>query len=136
MKLLLRPKTLILFCKVQMIWKTLKNDIVENKTFYSGAVRIFVAILLFWARDRHSYGYFILLRWTTCGVGVYFAYLSHKRGKDTWVWIFWVIALIFNPLIPFHLGRDVWVPIDVITGILILASIYFVREHEKANITK
>lgn len=92
--------------------------------------RLLVASLLFWALDRHNYGYYTFLRWITCGIGAYYTYIAYKNGKNTWAWILGIIALIFNPVIPFHLDRDIWASIDFVSGILIVVSIFFVRQKE------
>lgn len=89
--------------------------------------RIVTAVLLFWALDRHSYGYYTLLRWITCGVSAYFAYVAYENGKTAWAWILGIMTLIFNPIIPFHLKRDTWHFIDFVSGILMTASIFFVK---------
>jgi len=90
--------------------------------------RVLVALLLFWALDRHAYGYYTLLRWITCGAGGYFAYVAYESGKNTWAWILGIMALIFNPVIPFHLDRDTWATVDLISGVLLFVSIFFVRQ--------
>lgn len=34
-----------------------------------------------------------------------------------------VVAILFNPIIPFHFDRDAWMVIDLITGVLMLTSL-------------
>lgn len=94
-------------------------------------LRILVAFLLFWALDRHQYSYYTLLRWITCGVGLYCTYIAVETGKRLWAWIFGIAAIIFNPIFPIHLDRNVWAVIDIVLGILLLISIFFVREKKQ-----
>lgn len=91
-----------------------------------------VAGLLFWALAQHPYGYFILLRWITCGVSAYYAYLSYSLKRIPWTWLFGIIAIMFNPIAPIHLERQTWVYFDVSAGIIFLVSIIFVRELVKS----
>ena len=58
------------------------------------------------------YGYYQLLRLVVCGVGAYFAYTAYQWGKLRAVWLFGGIAALFNPFVPIHLTRELWIPID------------------------
>jgi len=95
---------------------------------FSVISRILTSGLLFWALARHPYGYFILLRWITCGVTAYCAYLSYSIKRITWAWICGFLALLFNPLAPVRLDRQTWAYLDVAAGAVLLVSIFFVRE--------
>jgi hypothetical protein len=95
------------------------------------AVRLLAAALLFGALGRHSYDYYVLLRFATCGAAAYAAYLAAEQGKRPWAWTLGLIAALFNPLVPVHLSRDTWQPIDISTALVFLASIRFVREPSK-----
>ena len=88
----------------------------------------FLAIgLLLWALGYHQYGYYQFLRWVVSGSGAYLAYLSYNAKKEFWTWIFAGIALLFNPIIPFHFLRDTWQSIDVITAIIFFISVFKVK---------
>jgi len=89
--------------------------------------RIASSVMLFWALARHPYSYYILLRWVVCGTagfGVLLAVDSERRG---WAWTFGVIALLFNPIIPVHLSREIWAPVDLVAGAILLVSLFTVR---------
>ncbi len=90
--------------------------------------RIAAAILLFWALDRHPYGYYTLLRFVVCGVTAYGAYFAAEVKQTGWAWIFGVVALLFNPLIPIHLRRDTWAIIDLGVAGFLLISIFFLQK--------
>ncbi len=93
--------------------------------------RIVAAALLFWALDRHPYDYYTILRFVVCGVTAYGFYQSLEIKKSFWSWIFGITALVFNPFIPIHLSRDSWAVIDIIVGILLIASIFFVNKQRE-----
>jgi hypothetical protein len=97
------------------------------KLAFSAVAPVIASALLFWALSRHPYGYFTLLRWVVCGVAAYSAYLSTTEKRIPWAWIFGIVALIFNPLIPARIDRATWTYVDVAVGILFLLSLFFVR---------
>jgi hypothetical protein len=70
------------------------------------AITISVVFLFLAMVEGWSYGFFTLLRLVVFGTAVYVSYLAYKSEKQAWTWAFGFIALIFNPLIPLRLGRD------------------------------
>jgi len=96
--------------------------------------RIIAAILLFLALDRHPYGYYKLLRFVVCGVTAYGAYFAASIEKVVWVWIFGIIAVLFNPFIPIRLDRDFWAFFDIAVAIILFASLFLLREPKSQKI--
>lgn len=92
------------------------------------AARVVAALLLFWALDRHPYAYFVLLRWVTCGVCAYGAWHTAELSRIGWAWVFGIIAVVFNPIAPLYLDRETWVAIDVVVGLVLMISIWALRE--------
>ena len=86
-------------------------------------VKLVAAGMLFGALARHGYDYYILLRWVVCGVAAYAAFRASEVGKKGWAWALGIVALFFNPIIPVHLTRETWAPIDVGAALLLLVSI-------------
>ncbi|MCX6760965.1 MAG: hypothetical protein NTZ84_02610 [Candidatus Nealsonbacteria bacterium] len=83
----------------------------------------FLAILfLLGALGNNSYGYYQLLRWTILAIGAYSAYSAYKLGSKFWSWIFGIIAILFNPIIPFAFQRETWQIIDLVVAIIFFAS--------------
>ena len=64
-----------------------------------------------------------LLRFVVCGTGVFLAVISYKGKNTAWAWTMGIVAFIFNPIFPMHLGKEIWVVIDIV--IAIIFSIYF-----------
>jgi len=91
-------------------------------------LRLGAAVLLLWALSPHSIGYYSVLRWVTCGVGCYLTTIAVDQKKLYWIWVFGAIAILFNPLIPIHFDKHSWRILDVITGVVFLASIMYCRE--------
>lgn len=95
--------------------------------------RIVSAGLLFWALARHPYDYYILLRWVVSGSSAFSAYIAAELNQKGWIWIMGIVAVFFNPIIPVHLSRPIWTPIDIITGIIIIISLFSIKERKRQN---
>lgn len=100
---------------------------------FSVLARVVASVFLFWAVSRHPYGFYTLLRWIVCASAAHTAYVSTTMKRIPWAWVLGVIALMFNPFIPPLIERATWVYIDVATGIILLASICFVRESSQSR---
>ncbi len=90
--------------------------------------RIINAALLVWALARHPIGYYTLLRFVTCAVCAYAAYLAMQWKRVGWVFIFGAIAILFNPFVSFRMTRQTWAYVDVIVAILLLGSLFLFHE--------
>lgn len=82
---------------------------------------IVAALMLLGSLARWPYGYYQFLRFVVCGVSVYVAFIAYSWRK---LWatslLFGLVAFLFNPLIPIHISRKIWHPIDVICALLFL----------------
>ena len=90
-------------------------------------IRLTAAGLLFWALGTHTYDYYDLLRWVVTPVAAFTAFQLYVGGKRGLAWLLAAVALVFNPLLPIHLGRGTWAPIDLAAGALLLAAIPVLR---------
>ncbi len=98
---------------------------IKIKTFLQqNWFKLLAVLSLLGALGDNPYGYYQFLRWLIFAVGVYSAYLSYSFNQKIWPWIFAIIALLFNPIIPFYLSRNTWQPIDVIVAIIFLVSFF------------
>jgi len=88
------------------------------------------AVMLFVAIVKLPYGYYQLLRWVVCGVSAYIAYLSYKWEKVWATWVFGFVAILFNPILPIHLTKEIWQPIDIICAMLFTLSPIFLTGHK------
>src|SRR5258708_15575274 len=94
-----------------------------------------VIVMLAWAFHRlNPYGYYVLLRLVCCALFIFLTSQAFKRGKQDWTWIFGVLAVIYNPIIYFRLGRDVWSFINAVTIAVALASIFVLKPKEKEGV--
>lgn len=77
------------------------------------------------------------LRIIVCGCCGYLAYKEYEieQKASFWVLVLGAISLLFNPLIPIHLGRDVWAIID--PSVALILSVHIRTEFRKRRqITK
>ena len=68
------------------------------------------------------YGYYTLLRWVVCCVCAFGAFQAAEHQKSGWAWSLGSVGLLFNPLFPVHLGREIWKVVDIGTGVLLLVA--------------
>ena len=68
------------------------------------------------------YGFYTFLRLvvTIAAIIVVVSSLKNKGGANNISIIFGLITILYNPLIPIHLSREIWMPINFITS-----GIYF-----------
>ncbi|MDR2175585.1 MAG: hypothetical protein LBO82_06575 [Synergistaceae bacterium] len=71
--------------------------------------------------DGLPYVYFQALRWIVCAFGVITALESYQNNRQWAIWLFAVVAVIFNPIAPFYLSRGAWLPIDIGAGFIFAA---------------
>lgn len=79
---------------------------------------IVAALMLLGSLAPWPYGYYQLLRFVVCGVSVYVAFVAYNWQKLWAIWLFGFVAVLFNPLLPIHLSRELWQPIDVICAVV------------------
>jgi len=108
-------------------WVTTKAQVIlEKRPLLIPA--IIAAIILLGALGRWPYGYYQLLRWVTCGVAVYVAFLAYAWEKKWATYLFGFIAVLFNPLLPIYLSREIWQPIDVICALLFVVVTFILEK--------
>jgi len=99
-------------------------------------------IILVLSVERWPYYYYMLLRWVVCFSAFFVAIFAYIRADDqmyarnhkssaymNWAFmgIFGFIALLFNPILPVHLSRDIWLPIDFFVAGLFFIGLFAVR---------
>jgi len=73
------------------------------------ALALCLAVIPVW-----PYGYYVLLRFIVCGTAAYAIYLLKSNQAFSTHLIFLVIvAVLFNPFIPIHLTRALWLLINL-----------------------
>jgi hypothetical protein len=90
---------------------------------------LIVAGMLVWAAvDRHPYSFYMLLRWICCPIFAYSAFVAYETSRTLWIWIFGVLALVYNPIFRTHLDRNTWIGVNWFTvGATVVAAAVFCR---------
>jgi hypothetical protein len=80
---------------------------------------IFLCVVPFF---KFPYGIYTLLRIVITLSSTFIIYDNYKRTNNvnSTIVIFFTILIIFNPMFPIRLSKEIWLPIDLIT-----AAIYF-----------
>jgi len=73
----------------------------------------FVIVLLVLAATPLPYGFYTLIRIIVCLFMAWAAVIFFKKEVETLPWIFIALAVLFNPIIPVYLSKEIWVVIDL-----------------------
>lgn len=83
------------------------------------------AFLLFIAIFHLPIGFYTFMRIGVTIVSILLIKQEIKKGINTWVILFGIITILFNPVLPIYLGsKSSWIPIDAISGIIFLAYLF------------
>lgn len=99
------------------------KETIQYKNIIAG-ISVF---MLFLAIPKLPYGYYTLLRWVVTISALFSAWVVHDSEHTFWVFLMGGIAILFNPIIPVHLTKDIWVIIDLIVATLFLVSIFTIK---------
>jgi len=73
------------------------------------------------------YAYYMVLRLVLFGVCAYLAYQAYQSRLRVLTWFLAGTALLYNPFLRVHLTRTLWSFINILTIILLIASIWAFR---------
>ena len=63
----------------------------------------------------HAYGFYVLLKFVVCGGCAFLAVKADVEGRKCMVWFLCVLAVLYNPVIRFPLGRVIWTIVNIVT---------------------
>lgn len=77
------------------------------------------------------YAYYTFLRLAICAVSVFLAYqhFVHQDSVDKWVVLLAAIALLYNPLIPIYLTREIWIVLNLIAATAFVLHFVALKRH-------
>jgi Family of unknown function (DUF6804) len=87
---------------------------------------IAAVMLVFAAAEKQPDSFYTLLRWVCCAVFAYSAVLSFQMKRVLWLWIFAVLAVLFNPIFLSLRHRSLWIAADWLSiGAMVIAAFVF-----------
>jgi len=81
------------------------------------AILLFSCLLPFW-----EYGFFQLLRFISMLLFGLYAFKEYEAGNMSKVWIYVALAILFQPLVSFSLGRLLWNVVDLVVGVWLICN--------------
>ena len=96
--------------------KTEKQSIVPKSFIVMMMVMLGIALL-----PIRYYGYYVLLKIVICGGCAFLAAIAYGDGRKHLVWFMGGLAVLYNPIIRFPLGRELWIVINILTIIVLIA---------------
>lgn len=79
------------------------------------------------------YDYYILLRWITSPLLAYLSVTAFRRKKEAWVWLWAIIAGIYNPILRVHLHKSAWRGVNIATILIILIAAWLGYKGKKTR---
>lgn len=86
-------------------------------------IKLILAILLFLCLANMPYGYYQFVRLAALVGFAFLAYQANQEGRQTEMFIYGGLALLFQPFIKIALGRELWNIIDVLVGVALLLTL-------------
>lgn len=96
-------------------------------------LNIVVILMLLWAIADNPYVYYQILKWVVTGVLAYSAYYYFEWEVKVWGWVLAILALLYNPIVPFYFERETWIVIDVIAVVLIGVGLFVAKSPQNLN---
>jgi hypothetical protein len=92
---------------------------------------ISIILLLLAIPPIWPYGYYTLLRLVVCGTSAFIAYRAYEFHRQFLTYLAGFLALLFNPFVPIHLDKELWSILDLLSALIILISIWLLKEPEE-----
>ncbi len=94
-------------------------------------IKIALAILLLVCLAPLPYGYYQFVRFIAMIGFAYLGYNSLSKNEEALPWVYFALAILFQPLFKIALGRDFWNIIDVeVAGFLIWSIVYRKKQEQ------
>lgn len=87
-------------------------------------IKIALALLLFFCLINMPYGYYQFVRFLAMVVFSYLAYSANEPSNKNEVFIYFALAILFQPFIKIALGRTIWNIVDLVVGIGLVLSLF------------
>lgn len=90
-------------------------------------------LLLIIAVGDLDYGYYQILRIIITIFAIIFAFIFKDFKNNILTTIMIIIAILFNPILPIYLDKEIWVILDFISSIIFLISAINIIKSQSIN---
>ncbi|MFH6971927.1 DUF6804 family protein [Flavobacterium petrolei] len=97
------------------------------------SLKIILAILLLLCLLDMPYGFYQFVRFAATVGFAYLTYSANEQNRKNEVFVYLVLAILFQPLIKIALGRTIWNIVDLIVGIGLMISVFTVVNKSKID---
>ena len=66
------------------------------------------------------YEYYELVKWVSTVAFAYLGYSALEQNEEILPWLFFGLAILFQPFIKMALGRDLWNLVDVVVAVFLV----------------
>ncbi|OGG79679.1 hypothetical protein A3A39_01765 [Candidatus Kaiserbacteria bacterium RIFCSPLOWO2_01_FULL_54_13] len=73
------------------------------------------------------YAYYQLMNWIVVGAALMTAWQAYRQNSIGIVWVFALVAVVFNPVAPLYLHTDIWRIVDIVAAVLFMLSFFLIR---------
>ena len=84
-------------------------------------INLIPAALLLLCLAPMPYGYYQLVRFVAMVVFGVMAFQYYEKKQEALMVVFGALALLFQPFVKIALGRTLWIVVDVVVAILLIA---------------
>jgi len=74
------------------------------------------------------YAYYQFMNWAVAGAALMAVWRSYKISKPLPMWLFALVAVVFNPIASIYLSAFAWQIVDIIVIVLFLISFFAMKE--------
>jgi len=74
------------------------------------------------------YAYYQLMNWAVVCVALMIVWQTYKSRNLCLMWLFALVAVVFNPVSPIYLNAFAWQIADIIVAVLFLISFFLMKE--------
>ena len=82
-----------------------------------------IAILLLFCLLPMPYGYYNLVRLVATVSFVWLAYNCYEEEQKNEIFIYVVLAFLFQPFVKIHFGRTIWNLVDVVVSAILIIKL-------------
>lgn len=79
------------------------------------------------------FAYFQLMNWVVVGAALMTALQAYKQKSIWLVWLFVLVAVVFNPVAPLYLSAEIWRYVDLVAATLFAISFFLVKPKKQTE---